>query len=122
MHSYVHEAETMHIKWTRRSGDTWMPDMENTFHLTQSTVIDEGGPVDAIDLVLLFSDGVESFTDESGVQVPLHAVLDEVLGFKNYTGQFIARRSARFLKDAAARGWKHSDDFSCAGIYLGDTP
>jgi len=71
-----------------------------------------------VDLVLLFSDGIESFQDEHGELIPLPVVLEEFMQFKGYAGQFIARRCTRFLKDAAKRGWTHADDLSCAGVYL----
>ena len=72
------------------------------------------------DLVLLLSDGVESFQDPSGDVVSLETVLDELLAFKSFKGQFIGRRCGAFLaRTCAERGWKHADDFSVAGIYLG---
>jgi hypothetical protein len=90
--------------------------------------LDASAPVDGwstdrgeVDLVLLFSDGVESFLDAKHEEVPLTQILDEIIAFKNLSGQFLARRCARFLnKTCAERGWTHSDDFSVAGLYLGD--
>jgi hypothetical protein len=75
------------------------------------------------DLALAFSDGVESFVDANSAPVPLEAVLDELFAFKSLQGQFISRRCGKFLsKTCADRGWMHSDDFSAAGVYLGETP
>ena len=81
------------------------------------------------DLVLLFSDGVDSFTSveqtETGRQkssVSLTDVLDEFMKIKGTGGEFIKRRAKRFLRDAAKRGWQHEDDFSVAGIWLDKPP
>ncbi len=75
------------------------------------------------DIVLMFSDGIESFQDASGAPVPLEDVLNELLAFKNLQGQFLGRRCGKFLsKTCVERGWTHADDFSAAGIYLGELP
>lgn len=80
----------------------------------------------AFDLVLLFSDGVQSFkrSDANGVSisVPLPEIVERFMDFKGYAGQFLQRRAKRFLKDAHADGIHHDDDFSVAGIYLGELP
>ena len=74
-----------------------------------------------IDLVLLFTDGIESFQNPDGSVVPIETILDEILSIKNYKGEFLARRCSRFLaKTCAERGWKHADDFAVAGLYLGE--
>lgn len=123
---YLREVTQEHAKETTRiicrTDGAWMDPV-----ISEAPIVDEwqssrfsAVASGDVDLVLLFSDGIESFQDDRGQLVTLTAVLDELMDFKNYTGQFVARRCARFLKDAAARGWKHSDDFSCAGIYLGD--
>lgn len=77
------------------------------------------------DMVALLSDGAQSFhrpTGENGLTapVPLEAVVREVLAVKGFAGQFITRRARRFLKEAAAKGWTHDDDFSVAAIYTGE--
>lgn len=81
-------------------------------------------PVTEFDLVLLMSDGVLTFQQPADIpgttkSVPLHEVLDEVLAFKGFAGQFVAKRMLRFIKVASAKGWHHNDDVSVAGIYLG---
>lgn len=77
-------------------------------------------PDDDYDLVLLFSDGIESFVDATGSAIGVESVLDEFCNFKGFAGEFIQRRANAFLKDCALRGWKHQDDLAVAGIYLGD--
>lgn len=84
-------------------------------------------PTEEYDLVLLFSDGVQSFhrpvpnsTCGATSPVPLTEVLAEMLAIKGFVGQFIVRRAKRFLKDASAKGWVHDDDFSVAALYIGE--
>ncbi len=73
------------------------------------------------DLVVIMSDGAESFYRPDGTQVPLAEVIEQVFAIKGFAGQFMARRCGRFLSSfCAERGWKHADDFSVAGIYLGE--
>lgn len=70
------------------------------------------------DLVLIMSDGAESF-QRGSEQVPLTEVVDQLFAVKNYEGEFLTRRCSRFLqKFCVENGWKHSDDFSIAGIYI----
>jgi len=74
---------------------------------------------DDTDLVLLFSDGIESFVDSKNNPVPLGDVLDVVLDMPKMNGKFITRSCNYLLKrHCAEKGWVHTDDFSCAGIYL----
>jgi hypothetical protein len=73
-----------------------------------------------IDLVLLFSDGVQSFVDSNtNKPVPFEQVLDVILDLPRMSGQFITRSCNYLLKKhCAEKGWVHHDDFSCAGIYM----
>ena len=78
--------------------------------------------VDRVDLVALFSDGVETFVDRREDRpraVPLEAVVSELLAFKNYQGRFVERRMRRFLKAARERRWIHEDDLSLAALSIG---
>ena len=82
------------------------------------------------DVVLVMSDGAESFQKREGtrfVPVPLADVLAQVLDFKTLTHGFIKRRVGRFLtKFCPQNGWQHNDDFAVAGLVLdppvGSTP
>jgi len=73
------------------------------------------------DVVLLMSDGVESFMRKgTTTSIPLETVLEQVCAIKNTQGEFITRRCNAFLQRfCAENGWIHNDDFSCAGIYSG---
>lgn len=76
--------------------------------------------VDEVEVVLLMSDGVLSFQDKSGTPVPLEEVLVQLFAIKGFEGEFLVRRCNAFLQRfCAERGWKHTDDFSIAGIHLG---
>lgn len=77
------------------------------------------------DLIVAFSDGVQSFQrrTEAGAleSVPLPEVLRELLVFKSMRGEFVVRRCRRFLrKFCPQNGWSHYDDFSMAALYAGD--
>jgi hypothetical protein len=73
-----------------------------------------------VDLVLLFSDGIQSFVDSNtNKQVPFEQVLDVMLDLPRMSGQFITRSCNYLLKKhCVEKGWVHHDDFSCAGIYM----
>lgn len=74
---------------------------------------------DECDLVLLFSDGIESFVDSNNQPIPIGTILDLILDMPKMKGKFITRSCNWFLqKYCIENGWKHTDDFSCAGIYL----
>jgi len=77
------------------------------------------------DMVLLLSDGAQSFHRPVGSNgatenVPYLEVIEEMLAVKGFAGEFIVRRARAFLKKAASKGWSHDDDFSVAAIYLGE--
>jgi hypothetical protein len=77
-------------------------------------------PREDYDLVLLLSDGVTRFRQADGTSVPPELVIAELLAVKQFTGAFIQRRAARFLRDCPKWGWSWHDDFSVAAIYLPD--
>jgi hypothetical protein len=80
-------------------------------------------PATEHDVVLIMSDGAESFFDKAGEVVPLESVLEQVFAIKNVAGEFLTRRCNVFLhKFCAENGWRHADDFSVAGIHLGVAP
>jgi len=72
------------------------------------------------DLVMVFSDGVQSFHDLNDPSREIDVVseiLEEFLKIKNYNGEFMVRRINRFLKDCAKRNWVHADDLGVAALY-----
>ena len=83
-------------------------------------------PCDDFDMVAIFSDGIQSFTqkvDGNPKAVPAKEILPSLLAFKNTNGEFVKRRAKRALADFASNGIHHQDDFSMAVISVqGDTP
>lgn len=99
----------------------------------RETVFEASGPITGVwtlslsrattEVVLVMSDGAETFQTKDGGFVSLEQVLEQLFDFKGFVGQFLVRRCTRFLqKFCAEHGWQHADDFSAAGIYLGATP
>jgi hypothetical protein len=95
----------------------------------RETVFDASGPMTGVwtlrlarattEVVLLLSDGVETFQTKNTTLMPLEAVLEQLFDFKGFSGQFLVRRCTRFLqKFCPEYGWSHADDFSVAGIHL----
>lgn len=76
----------------------------------------------SVDLVLIMSDGAESFVRKANNEpVPLEKVLEQLFAIKNFKGEFLTRRCNAFLhRFCAEQGWVHEDDFSVAGFYFGE--
>ena len=73
---------------------------------------------EVFDLVVLLSDGVHSFQKKPGQSLPLQAVLQQLMQFKQLKGEFVKRRCKRFLrKFCVENNWSHYDDFSCVALY-----
>jgi len=72
------------------------------------------------DVVLLISDGIQSFqVKKNGTPVPVEEVLEVLFDFINLKGVFVVRNCNYLLqKVCVQRGWQHTDDFSVAGIHL----
>lgn len=75
----------------------------------------------------LFSDGINSFTElertttsKQPKPVSALAVAKELIGFKNFSGEFVQRRCKRAMKDFANRNWSHFDDLSVASIKVNE--
>lgn len=76
------------------------------------------------DLVVLMSDGAQSFmrlTPTGTQKVPVHEVVEQVMAIKNTTGDFVVRRIRNgFLgRFCVNHNWHHYDDFAMAAIYDG---
>jgi len=71
------------------------------------------------DLVLVMSDGIHTFFHKNNI-ISFEYVLSNLLGFKNYRGEFVQRRFQGFLRVCGQEGWDHDDDISFAGIHLGE--
>jgi len=95
----------------------WTPDELEDYPAFEFLV----DPADT-EVVVLMSDGVESFQDVSGLSptpVPLAEVLPHIVGFKNLGGAFIGRRINAFEKKTCPKKkWQHYDDLGVGGLYM----
>jgi len=79
-------------------------------------------PRDKYDLVVLASDGVQSFQQKDGREMrtlDTLTVLRALLDFKGTGGEFVTRQVRWFLrKFCPNNGWHHNDDLAVAAIYM----
>ncbi len=84
-------------------------------------------PVDEYDMVAVVSDGLKSFVQQvkgtTSIQnqsIEYMDVVKDLVGFKSATGQFVHRRCQKVMRDYAAKGIRHTDDFSMGVIHADD--
>jgi hypothetical protein len=127
--NYISKAETVATTTGILSTSSGLMDAMEMLSVKESTVeekLSNDSPCMRVhnfntadyDLVLVMSDGAESFVDRKNEPVPLPFVLRQIFAFKGYEGEFIRRRSNGFKKFCVEHGWRHDDDLSIAGIYL----
>lgn len=120
---YFSMAKTVEVVHARQTEDGWK---EHSLELPlnrETKTAQEFRFTPENDLVLIMSDGAESFQDREGQPVPVEKIVEQLFDVKSFEGEFLVRRCNRFLtKFCAERGWKHNDDFSVAGIYIKATP
>jgi hypothetical protein len=75
--------------------------------------------------IVLMSDGVKTFSDPDQGDtymtrnvIDWKEIIDEVLAFKTFKGEFVLRRCSRMLKNYSRIGRSNSDDVSVAAIFL----
>ena len=75
--------------------------------------------------VVLMSDGIKTFSDPDQGNtyttrsvVDWREIIDEVLSFKTFKGDFVLRRCSRMMKNYNKVGRSNSDDVSVAAIFL----
>lgn len=85
------------------------------------------GDVSSTKAVVVFSDGVLSFTEPSKSDtskareaIPFEKIIRELMAFKNFHGTFVHRRVQAFMKKCEAENIWAYDDFSMGAIYLGE--
>jgi hypothetical protein len=76
----------------------------------------------ATDGIFSMVESKKTETSLSTEDAPLETVLSILLGFKNYSGQFVARRMKAGLKELAEREMVPVDDLSLAAIHLRSKP
>lgn len=72
---------------------------------------------DSIQAILLSSDGLQSFKRENE-RVDANEIIDNLICFKQWGGEFIKRRLSRMLSDLAKTGTVAMDDMSVAAIHF----
>lgn len=65
--------------------------------------------------ISLLSDGVDTFF-QGNDRIELNSVLDDILSFKNTTGEFVKRKLKMYLHKNAKNNIQHYDDISLATI------
>lgn len=108
----------------------WHPDWTEPKIEMQSESLDEivvntlKFSTDIYDLVVLFSDGVQTFSalTEKGVarKISMFDVFKQILSFKSTRGEFVHKRCVKAFRQFAKDGWIHTDDFSIVAISVGE--
>lgn len=107
------------------SGSGWLDEFTNEFDGHPS---DQFFPAEEIDLVMVLSDGVQTFqrvvrtgTSKLLEDVPVEQVVEHLMRIKGVKGEFLKRRCHKFLSTyCALNEWQHYDDFSAAAIWMGE--
>lgn len=107
------------------SGSGWMDEFTTEFEGHPS---DQFFPAEEFDLVVVLSDGVQTFqrmartgTSKMLEDVPVEQVVERLLKIKGTKGEFLKRRCRKFLSNyCALNEWQHYDDFSAAAIWMGE--
>jgi hypothetical protein len=108
------------ITGVQENPPAWSERITHSCQIAAANMVREFHFDERFDLVLIMSDGAESFQQANGTPVPVEDVLDQFFQIKSFVGEFITRRCNRFLgKFCAEKGWTHADDLSVAGIYAG---
>lgn len=97
--------------------DGIVSDYQTSIDEIGNSFIDEGIATD-YKFIGVTSDGISSFIGSDKKLIEVTLVVKELLNFKSYKGEFIQRRMNGFNKYCLDQGWKHSDDFSIAGIHI----
>lgn len=69
-------------------------------------------------LVAIFSDGANTFTDSNRVSIPWQTIVAEMMNITARKGEFIQRQMNWLVKETAKRKWYHDDDFSMGAINI----
>jgi len=69
--------------------------------------------------VAIFTDGLGTFTNDNGTIKPTQKwLVHDLMGFKNYNGEFVKRRATRVMKERMACNCQPYDDFSMAAMTI----
>lgn len=103
-------------------------DYHESFVGIEAPLQDWSFDVETYDLVAVLSDGAQSFqclsqtdTSRTLIDIPVREVLREMLAVRSVRGEFIKRRTNKFLtKTCPPLFWQHADDLAIAAIWLGE--
>lgn len=98
-------------KETERVQSVQTPDSENDYNLFIF-------PISDFKIVALFSDGVETFTDQNMQPIPWQKIVAEMMDIPATKGEFIQRQMNWMVREIAKRKWQHADDFSMGALVL----
>jgi hypothetical protein len=70
------------------------------------------------DIIVVGSDGINSFRKSDGTSIPWNELVDEYIGYKNFAGEFVKRRMGAFKRKCLKEGITHFDDVSVATIVV----
>lgn len=75
-------------------------------------------PVSTGDVIMISSDGINSYRTATEEPIDWKIVMEEFVGYKNFTGEFVKRRMGAFKRKCLKEGITHYDDISCATIVV----
>jgi hypothetical protein len=120
MKQYISEAVTVEETGNNRRDGKWSDAKVTETKLDGNLLYSNALITSDVDMVLIFSDGIESFIDANNQPVPLENILDQMFAISVTTGKFLTRRCKAFFdKFCVENKWKNTDDFSAAGLYVG---
>jgi hypothetical protein len=100
------------------------PDEDTKFSRNVSCDFDclwEGGELDKIKSISLFTDGIGTFRLDKGMcrdDIETEKVISDILSFKGVRGEFLQRQMIWYKKVNLKEGIHHYDDLGCATIIM----
>ena len=115
------------IQPQRCTSRTYTQNNESQYHIVahsgcyiQSYGGEEYYSINEYDTIIMWSDGVHTFTKDSQ-PIPIDKIMERLLDFKRMKGCFIVRNLIGILQELEKEGITHQDDISAIGIHI-DAP
>lgn len=108
----------------RRTVKTYLLGNENPLSVSGSDIKDSFGldfsfVTADTEMVMLCTDGVQSFLDSEFKPIPLSEIVRNMTDIRSFTGEFVKRNTKFFLtRDCKNKGWTHGDDLGVAAIHV----